>query len=239
MPHSNPQRDKAINFHLTNSISTTNIKKNLKGKERQPNFEKDLYSFAKKSSKYKVELSSPYFHGPSEIFVNHNNQICKENQNFPDQTYSEIPIRFTPELPGKYTCKVIVSCTEFCDIRVFTVYGTAISEGSWAELDFCCAVRQTVTQDIPVINKTQDDWTIKAIIEGNGFIGPYLITVKSLSVTNYPIIFRPQKDQIYHSKLILSNLQTAQKHVYILRGVGESPLPEETINVECTARQPV
>jgi hypothetical protein len=54
-------------------------------------------------------------------------------------------------------------CTEVPDIRVFSIHGVAISEGSKAELEFNTHARQSVVQEIPIINKSEEDWTIKVL----------------------------------------------------------------------------
>jgi hypothetical protein len=37
----------------------------------------------------------------------------------------------------------------------------------------------------------------------------------------------------------LFNLSTTQKHVYNLKGTGQDPIPESTIEIKCTAREKV
>ena len=61
---------------------------------------------------------------------------------------------------------------------------------------------------------------------------------KANSVTSYPITFQANRcGEIASALLYLTNSYTTQKFVYNLRGIGEEPLPEETVTVHMQARE--
>jgi hypothetical protein len=45
------------------------------------------------------------------------------------------------------------------------------------------------------MNMTDNDWPLRAIIEGAGFFGPPSILAKAYQTTNYPLMFRPQNER--------------------------------------------
>ena len=50
------------------------------------------------------------------------------------------------------------------DYRVIEVVGTAVAEGTRAEITFAVPARQSVTQEIPIRNRSDVDWVIKVWI---------------------------------------------------------------------------
>ncbi|KAJ3174886.1 Cilia- and flagella-associated protein 47, partial [Irineochytrium annulatum] len=236
----NTAREKALYSVLQAKVQG---KTNGKVKINAPQVDggKDVYQLPKKPLRYKVEYLSPFFSGPSEITLKPSVETGKEKKGVYaiDSNYTELPVVFAPKLPGKYSCKIVLSGLEASDVRVFSILGVAISEGSKAELDFVTPARQAITQDIPIVNKTEEDWSLKAILQGPAFSGPHSIIAKARSTTPYSITFKPMRACEVVGMLTLSNLQTAQKHVYHLRGVGQEPLPEEHREIECAARDKI
>ncbi|KAJ3044775.1 Cilia- and flagella-associated protein 47 [Rhizophlyctis rosea] len=251
----NPQRDKALHVALQGGNVSGKALGKGRGKEKEKEKEKerekdkggivgvdkDAMQLPRKPLKYKVEYSSPYFQGPTELTVKPAVDLPKEKRHLMafEQNYSELPVTFSPRNPGKYFCKITLTCLEASDVRVLVVNGVAISEGSKAELEFTTPARQPLTQDIPIVNKTDEDWTIKAHLQGTTFHTPQTLTARARTTTPIPITFRPTRPGPTHALLTLSNLQTSQKHTYHLHGVALDPLPEDTKEVTCNARDVV
>ncbi|KAJ3096695.1 Cilia- and flagella-associated protein 47 [Phlyctochytrium planicorne] len=179
--------------------------------------------------------------GPAEIMIRPLSEANKEKKTLfeLDQNYTELPVIFKPKLPGKYSGKIILIGQDVSDIRVFSIHGVAISEGSKAEIDFLTPVRQSLTQDIPIVNKTDDDWTIKASLQGQYFTGPHALVAPAHSISNYSVTFKPTRAIEVEGMLTISNLHTAQKHVYHLKGAGQEPLPEEHREIKCSVRDKI
>ncbi|KAJ3113168.1 Cilia- and flagella-associated protein 47, partial [Phlyctochytrium bullatum] len=237
----NLMREKALYSQQQRRQPAKDVIRRRDDVEDSSDLEKDSYQLPRRPLKYRVEYLSPFFSGPSEITVRPLPETVKEKRTLfeLDQNYTELPLIFKPKLPGKYSCKVIMIGTEVSDVRVFSVLGVAIAEGSKAELEFSIPVRQSLTQDIPIVNKTDEEWNIKATLQGQYFNGPATLVVPAHSVTNYPITFKPQRPAEVDGVLTISNLHTAQKHVYHLKGTGQEPLPEERIEIRCSVRDKV
>jgi hypothetical protein len=72
-------------------------------------------------------------------------------------------------------------------------------------------------------------------MSGKGFTGPSDFKALAKKTTNYPLVFRPQWKGNYSGTLTLSNYPMGE-YVFNLRGVGEEPLAEDNITVECVAK---
>lgn len=123
------------------------------------------------------------------------------------------------------------------DYRVILVNGLARAEGSKAEMDFTCQAKHSVTQEIPIINQTDEDWPIRASLHAENFATPFMIVARANATTNYPIVFHPRKKSEVNGVLQLTNSYTNQRHVYNLRGIGLDPEPESVFNLNCVARE--
>ncbi|KAI8929614.1 hypothetical protein BC831DRAFT_443384 [Entophlyctis helioformis] len=250
----NPHRDKAIHASLSSSAfqrattaganpssnaAANATNSNKKSKDLKLSsisaMEREAYQLPRKPLRYKVEYSSPFFRGPAEIVVKPAVE-GRDKTLMIEQSCTELPISFNPKLPGKYMCKVMLNCIDASDVRVYAIHGNARADGSKAELEFQIPARQSIVQDIPIINRTDEDWTIKATLQGQFFSCPYSMTAKAQSVTHYPIVFKPTKACEVSGLLSLANMQTTQRYTYFLRGCGQEPLPEDTCEVECQAR---
>ncbi|KAI9009865.1 hypothetical protein BC832DRAFT_591190 [Gaertneriomyces semiglobifer] len=187
-----------------------------------------------------VEYSSSHFRGPAEVVIRPAPEVPKQKADLPwlDESYTEVPITFRPQNAGKYSCRIILTCLDAPDVRIIVVNALAISEGSRATLELSVPARQKVTQDIPIVNRTADDWTIKANVSGDRcFTGPFTVVARAFTTTPYPVAFLPTKPGESNGQLTLTNLQTAQKYVYTLRGIGLNPMPEGTKEFSCRARE--
>lgn len=109
----------------------------------------------------------------------------------------------------------------------------ARSEGSKAELEFHAIAKKSITQEIPIFNPTDEDWSIAASLQGQHFSGPFSLKVKPKSTALYPITFSPQKHCEVAGLLVLNNLQTNQHYTYALKGVAQEVDPEEHVEIEC------
>lgn len=63
------------------------------------------------------------------------------------------------------------------DVRVINIQGSVMSQGSVAELDFTTPSRTNITQDIPIINQSNDEWTVKVKRERRGWKGFFLLII--------------------------------------------------------------
>ncbi|KAJ3348205.1 Cilia- and flagella-associated protein 47 [Entophlyctis luteolus] len=238
----NAARDKAISYAV-HEESAHKVKITAKTKLKDQNLaaDREKYELPNRPLRYKVDYLSPYFSGPTEFLLKQcpYSQKSKKPTFDVEQNYTELHVTFKPNAPGKYCCKVVLTCLDVFDVRVFKIYGVAMLEGSKAELEFETPARQILTQEVPIINKTEDEWVIKASLEGPYFSGPDILLAKPRQTTNYCISFYPQKSGETVGTLILMNSQTSQKYIYTLRGKGLEPLPEGNRDISCVSREEV
>lgn len=57
------------------------------------------------------------------------------------------------------------------------------------------------------MNVTNNDWPLKATIQGDGFSGPSTLLAKAFMTTTYPLVFKPlREEEITVSSLLFSAL---------------------------------
>lgn len=151
---------------------------------------------------------------------------------------NRLPISFAPKGPGSYHCDVALRSAY--DTRVYSIDFEVSSQGLNAALDFAAPARQRITQDIPIVNSTDTDWHIASSFSAaQYFSGSREITVRANSTASYPLTFAPAWICHVEGKLVLLNTNTSEKYSYDLVGVGEEPLAEDHIIIECKARTTV
>jgi hypothetical protein len=205
------------------------------------------------STTYQVEYSSPFFSGPREVTIHRKHALAPVLPTNPEQSsnQSHIPddrpmllVTFTPREPGLYPCSVILSSP--FDYRVYEIEGRAIAPGVRVELEFCVPVRQKITQEIPLNNKSDKFWKIQALLSGDFFYGPSEMRIPPHTVMNYPLVFYPKSmappnanGGMVKGELELSNVDTLEKYIYQLRGKTLEPLAEGRVVLQCKVREPI
>ncbi|NWH63145.1 CFA47 protein, partial [Geococcyx californianus] len=101
----------------------------------------------------------------------------------------ELPIKFVPRCAGCYHCQILLKSS--CDVRVYEIECVVNTSCAEAELEFLAPAYQAVIQDIPISNMSNQIWKLEAIIEGQGFYGPPLISVGLGETALYPLMFKP------------------------------------------------
>ncbi len=101
------------------------------------------------------------------------------------------------------------------DVRRYRVVFTIQPKPLKAMLEMNVPARAEVTQNLPIVNNTERDWTIKIVWQpdplknGNYFVinSQYSSSfpVKRNSVGNFPITFRPKWANQAEAKLTMSN----------------------------------
>ena len=162
-------------------------------------------------------------------------------------------LQFTPKGPGTYRAEIIM--TSAWDIRIFnvechvtvqeaepTLEFTVSPLASWRRSDCSrtqAPARQSVTQEIPLTNTSDDNWTMRAFINGKYFTGPSELLIPPRSAATYSLTFSPQWAGEVTARLELTNGKTSEKSGYNLIGIGQEPLAEDSVRIECQARTTV
>ncbi|XP_039602238.1 cilia- and flagella-associated protein 47-like [Polypterus senegalus] len=194
-----------------------------------------------RSIDYKVEVSMPeHFKFPKKISI----PVSTTSANSLKSTLLavkttedavEIPLIFHPKAPGRYPCQIVLHSSR--DVRVHLIECVVNSEETEADLMFVTPALQTVTQDIPISNKTLQEWSIQGVIEGNGFYGPSVINVRAGEKVQYPLMFKPMCEGITLGKLTLQNYTDGTRQIFGLRGVGKKPLAFDHAVIDCRVGQ--
>jgi len=154
-----------------------------------------------------------------------------------EELVNTLIVTLAPKGPGLYPSKVVLQSPY--DVRVVDLEFSAAVTGSAASLDFECAARQSITQEIPLINNSDKSLNISARFVGEGFSGPRDVTVSAHSTQQYPLTFKPAWFGDYNGSLQLTIAQTNETNTYELKGIAEEPLAEGHLVLESQARKSV
>lgn len=149
-----------------------------------------------------------------------------------------VDLLFTPKGPGLYRTEVCLVSPY--DVRMYNVEMTVTPEKVEPELELASPVRQALSQDIPIYNGTDEQWTLRALLQGSKmFTGSNDLVVPPRSTAHYTVTFKPNWICKVNASLELSNIRNSDSYTYQLVGVGEEPLAEDIIQIECQARATV
>ncbi|XP_059154686.1 cilia- and flagella-associated protein 47-like isoform X2 [Physella acuta] len=188
---------------------------------------------------YRVEIDSEYFKVP-DLLVMPSSQssrskcLPKESGGDGNEDFAGLTVEFKAKEPGHYPATITLRAID--DIRVYKIECIVNQEGSTAELEFNAPLHQTVTQNIPVVNQTSDDWELNAEIFGDCFSGPPILKAKAFEITDYPLTFKPMKEEEIIGKLLLKNQENNTEQAYTLIGIGLRPLALDNIKLICGAK---
>lgn len=195
---------------------------------------------------YKLDFVNEKFVGPNPFYSGPKTFLMKPEQREDEEAAKRksrndklqgqnFNISFTPKGPGSYNGFLLLSSP--WDVRLIAIEGKSRSPGMKAELEFNCPARQQITQDIPVTNTSEKEWIVSAQLSGEYFSGPRELRVPSGRTKSYTLNFNPQWMCDASGQLVLRNNDTQEKYTYVLKGKAEEPLAENTIPVECKARE--
>ncbi|CAD8106047.1 unnamed protein product [Paramecium primaurelia] len=217
---------------------------------------KQQQNIADKTSSSNNFLNNPNFPGSNS------DQITFELDVFPATQYVQVPNTLTiadstkkstdrnndGKLPITYAFKnatkdfnVILTLKNKFDIRRYKLTAQVLPKVVKATLEFRIPARQQVIQEVPIVNGSDKDWVIKVQLTQSGdnlFQCPNKeFMIKKKTTGQFPITFHPQWIAQSEAKLILSNPITNDMFEYDLIGIGEEPVAEEHIILNCTPRK--
>eukprot|EP00002_Diphylleia_rotans_P025649 TRINITY_DN5079_c0_g1_i5.p1 TRINITY_DN5079_c0_g1~~TRINITY_DN5079_c0_g1_i5.p1 ORF type:complete len:2913 (-),score=444.38 TRINITY_DN5079_c0_g1_i5:284-9022(-) len=197
--------------------------------------------------RYRIEYSSPFYSGPVEVDIvspeekkeqkkkmdNDNQSLSGTKQSLP-VVNNRVNLSFHANAAGQYPGRIVLRSPY--DTRIYLIEGQATAQDKKASLEFTANARQSITQDIPVTNNTSEEWRIKATLTGEYFHGIRDLVIPPHGVATYPLIFRPSWICDVTGELMLLNSSNGEKIIYSLRGIGEEPLAEDHVVLDCQAR---
>eukprot|EP00742_Colponemidia_sp_Colp-10_P012089 GILJ01013522.1.p1 GENE.GILJ01013522.1~~GILJ01013522.1.p1 ORF type:complete len:1736 (+),score=300.62 GILJ01013522.1:326-5209(+) len=228
--------DKALSQRFERLKSMKAGPRKNQNKESETEGKEVLYKVEFLSDKYSG--SNPFFQGPKTFYLtkpgNDNAQTLAKASKAAAQGQS-FNISFNPKNPGTYNG--ILLLTSQWDVRAIAIEAKSRSPGMKAELEFHCPARQLIVQDIPITNGSDSEWVVAAILQGEFFSGPREIRVPAGKTKTYSLAFNPSWVCEITGQLVLRNNDTQEKYTYVLKGKADEPLAENTIPIECKARE--
>lgn len=150
-----------------------------------------------------------------------------------------LQLELKPLGSGVYPTRLLL--TSALDVRVVDLELTAQTLTQQFSLEFACAARQSITQDVPLVNTSSvQAMAVQATLEGRGFYisGPKDVSVSPASTAGFPLQFKPTQPGEHKGTLTLTILATGERNVYALTGRATEPLAEGHIIIETQARKP-
>ncbi|XP_045065582.1 cilia- and flagella-associated protein 47-like isoform X3 [Coregonus clupeaformis] len=185
---------------------------------------------------YSVEVSLPeHFLLPHTITLPVARDARVTQDNLTDSEVVMVPLRFHAHVAGRFRCQLVLQ--SWRDIRVHLLEAVVTAEGGHAQLEFTTPAHLSVTQDIPLINESSQDWRLQGVVSGCGFYGPPVVYIRAGEKVCYPLTFRPITQSIVTGRLSLLNDTDGTEHSFTLRGVGERSLPLDHVVLHCPVRQ--
>ncbi|XP_071186802.1 cilia- and flagella-associated protein 47-like [Salvelinus alpinus] len=185
---------------------------------------------------YSVEVSLPeHFLLPHTITLPVARDARLTQDNLTDSEVVMVPLRFHAHVAGRFRCQLVLQ--SWRDIRVHLLEVVVTAEGDHAQLEFTTPAHLSVTQDIPLINESSQDWHLRGLVSGCGFYGPPVVYIRAGEKICYPLTFRPTTQSIVTGRLSLLNDTDGTEHSFTLRGVGERSLPLDHVVLHCSVRQ--
>ncbi|XP_078514036.1 cilia- and flagella-associated protein 47 [Lissotriton helveticus] len=198
------------------------------------------------SNEYSVEVSMPqHFEVPKNLIIpvsaesrirsNLDTSLGPFGKEADNDLAVQLHIRFQPKEPGHYPCRIVLRSIH--DIRVYAIECLVNASSAAAELEFITPAQQPVIQDIPICNMTPLDWTLNAVLEGDGFYGPPVMYVKAGETTEYSLMFKPINKSVTMGRLVLRNETDGTEHIFSLKGVGQNPVALDHIVICCQVKE--
>ena len=193
---------------------------------------------------FAVESTKPFYSVPSTVYPgstpepppelkNKNQMILSNNSNKKNTMW--LKVKFSSKVCMVYEGEIILTNIDKPnDIRIYKLYVDVKPKEIKATLEFFCPVKETIVQKIPIDNKSDKDWMIKAEISGqtNGYFRVESEKrIPKHSVTDILLTFCPTEKINVNAVLKLLNNFTSEKYIYTLIGNVEEPLAEGNIEI--------
>ncbi|KAM8977297.1 LOW QUALITY PROTEIN: cilia- and flagella-associated protein 47 [Pelodytes ibericus] len=146
-----------------------------------------------------------------------------------------LPVTFFSGKPGRYPCKILLRSSH--DVRVYMIVCVVNPTTTNTELEFITPACAPVIQDIPIINKTQEEWKLHAVLKGDFFYGPPYLNVLPGETALYPLTFKPVSQCTCRGKLILQNETDCTEYIFGLRGIGQEPVALRHVVIDCQVKK--
>lgn len=177
-----------------------------------------------------------------ENTMNYNQlEASKKTDDFLSQ-FNKIALMLNFKFPVKdYPLTLLLKNQSKTDVRIYEVLITVYPKVVKAQLEMTTPARIMIEQNIPVINSLDKDCAIKVTFEdiknGACFQYPHQFNAKRKQTSNFPLKFNPTWICESEGILTLHNPNTNDTFEYHLKGIGEDPLAEDHLLINCQVRE--
>ena len=151
------------------------------------------------------------------------------------RNYIWLKVKFHTKLCSVYEGDITLkNLSNPYDVRIYKLYIDAKPKDIKATLEFFCPRYEVIEQKIPIDNKSDIDWIIKAELTRDNlgyFRAEGEKKISKHSVGNISLFFNPKEKKKAEGLLRLYNNFTGEKYFYNLIGNVEDPLAEGNIDI--------
>lgn len=140
--------------------------------------------------------------------------------------YNELTIPLLFQTPQKdYECQVMIKSRDQSDIRIFQLKFIIYPKPQYAKIEMKISAGESVTQSIPIVNDTQNNWQMKIgheLNKGNATWFTYDpgMAVAAGTTKDYSITFKPRWMDTAGMLLHMEIPDTHEKFTYEIWGFG-------------------
>ena len=154
---------------------------------------------------------------------------------------NQLLLNLAPRQPGEYACQITLANARKTDIRTLEVVVQIKPKKSRMTLEMNAHARDSVTQEIPIVNNGDKEWNVKVkLVQDAGldlFTASKDFIVKKKTTANVTVTFRPEWVCEAHARLDIEIPATAETYEFELIGRGEEPRAEEHYVIQCRVKE--
>ena len=199
---------------------------------------------------FTVVVDSPFFQAADSVFIAAAGgkvkgpakaQLADVKESDPLDAPNNLLLSFYPQKAGAYAAGIVAQARPGLvhDIRTITLDAAVTVPKIPTTIEFRAPARQTIVQEIPLQNATDEDWKFTGNVQGSrAFSGPKTLEVPAGGTAHYPITYAPSWVGEEKAKLVLKQAKSSDSFEYQLEGSAEEPLAEDHVVLQCHAREP-
>ncbi|KAH8082149.1 hypothetical protein JL720_8676 [Aureococcus anophagefferens] len=176
---------------------------------------------------FEVTTDSPFFQCPDELTV-----LVDVKEDTVIDAPNSLVLSFYPQKAGTYLCAIASQARPGLvhDIRILNVEVVVTMPRIQTVLEFKAPARRKITQDLPLMNASDEDWMLSVNLQGSRvFSGPQKLKVPAGGRASFPLTFAPTWTGVENAKLTLRNARSPDAFEYTL---GDGLIGEPRFTLE-------
>ncbi|KAH8069936.1 hypothetical protein JL721_5473 [Aureococcus anophagefferens] len=186
---------------------------------------------------FEVTTDSPFFQCPDELTVvfdakgadkkgaskassNKKTELVDVKEDTVIDAPNSLVLSFYPQKAGTYLCAIASQARPGLvhDIRILNVEVVVTMPRIQTVLEFKAPARRKITQDLPLMNASDEDWMLSVNLQGSRVFssGPQKLKVPAGGRASFPLTFAPTWTGVENAKLTLRNARSPDAFEYTL-----------------------